>query len=282
MKTRAFTLIELLVVIAIIAVLLAILLPGLGHARASARLSQCQTRIRSQGQIVFTYANDYRESLPPCAVNWNRREDDGEFHNAVWTLARFLALYDDHPFPDPENLWPPTGVWRCAAVPTDDDGMHTTHTATVHSAPNTWAYNNILVDDETGEKIIQADSLPGWEQVAGGGWRRLSNYTTPAELIAIGDAVTFYFAIHEHWHARESLGGGWQIVATDSVQNHASHAETGRLPAVFFDGHAAALPLAADYWNDKQRTHTPPAAGGYPQDLWDRDVQRFLWFLERR
>lgn len=55
---RAFTLIELLVVISIIALLIGILLPALGAARASGRKAQCLANVRSIGQAYFSWQTD--------------------------------------------------------------------------------------------------------------------------------------------------------------------------------------------------------------------------------
>lgn len=57
-KSRGFTLIELLVVIAIIALLIGILLPALGAARATARSLVDQSQLRSLGQGQNFYASD--------------------------------------------------------------------------------------------------------------------------------------------------------------------------------------------------------------------------------
>jgi len=70
MKRHAFTLIELLVVISIIALLIAILLPALGAARNSARLTSNSNNVRSFQQVGIGYAVDNKGEL----MDWpNRR-----------------------------------------------------------------------------------------------------------------------------------------------------------------------------------------------------------------
>lgn len=62
---RGFTLIELLVVVSIISLLIAILLPALGSARAAARRTQCLNNVRHITIATHIYANDNKLFMPP-------------------------------------------------------------------------------------------------------------------------------------------------------------------------------------------------------------------------
>jgi len=65
---EGFTLIELLVVISIIALLVGILLPALGAARATARGALCLSNMRQIGTMYYMYANDNDDTMPTAYV----------------------------------------------------------------------------------------------------------------------------------------------------------------------------------------------------------------------
>jgi len=72
MKNRhGFTLVELLVVITIIIALLAILLPSLSAAVASAHRAACASNTRQLTQACLTYAGSNNRRIPPEARNMN-------------------------------------------------------------------------------------------------------------------------------------------------------------------------------------------------------------------
>ncbi len=63
-STRAFTLIELLVVVSIIALLIAILVPGLSAARIASRRLVCLTNLHQAGTGIHAYAHTNRGYIP--------------------------------------------------------------------------------------------------------------------------------------------------------------------------------------------------------------------------
>jgi prepilin-type N-terminal cleavage/methylation domain-containing protein/prepilin-type processing-associated H-X9-DG protein len=116
---RAFTLLELLVAVAIIAVLTALLLPGLGGARRQARRVKCESNLRNLGLAFVLYAADHRGRAMPLAYTdreiigdgapvywWGTNDEHGTDYTRgfVWPYLR-SQLYTRSVFECPEQPW---------------------------------------------------------------------------------------------------------------------------------------------------------------------------------
>jgi prepilin-type N-terminal cleavage/methylation domain-containing protein/prepilin-type processing-associated H-X9-DG protein len=75
-EAKGFTLVELLVVIGIISLLISILLPALGKARAAAATLKCEANLRSIGQGLSMYLVQYGATYPQAdgSADWPETE----------------------------------------------------------------------------------------------------------------------------------------------------------------------------------------------------------------
>ena len=103
-----FTLVELLVVIGIIAVLISILLPTLGKARAAGQRTQCLSGLRQLHQALVMYANAYKDTVPlGCWSNYRQQ------NFMVWRLGKtqpimFGLLWESRLMKTPQAMYCPT------------------------------------------------------------------------------------------------------------------------------------------------------------------------------
>ena len=98
-RRKAFSLVELVVVIGIIAVLIALLMPALGRARAEANRVACMGNLRQLLQAQLMYSSDSRGFL--TYPNWGH---DRQSVDSVWPVGWLYAQGQVSNPPAPDDV----------------------------------------------------------------------------------------------------------------------------------------------------------------------------------
>jgi prepilin-type N-terminal cleavage/methylation domain-containing protein len=245
----AFTLVELLVVIGIVAVLIAILLPVLGKARAQANRTVCLSNLRQLGTGIVMYCNDNDGWFPTCADaddglafgpyadDWIHWQANRDLNNSA--IARYVGRG--------AKL---TSVLRC---PADTfDGRKTYPAIMPGQGPYMYSYS-------MNSQLAQNSRLR-----APDGYRtKINKWRAPARKIMLtegtGDLPGTYYVPTWHYGApltrRHGVGRFHKNIPGNSVMRFGAMLGVN-VSAVFLDGHAESIDQNFAF----DRIHADPAA----------------------
>lgn len=175
---RAFTLVELLIVIGMIALILAILLPTVSRARASARIVTCTANLRQIDNAIRAWTLKYNDARLP-GQTWPT-----SVHVMIGdptTTERILACPDAPPFYTVSTTVVPEGTDLPATL-ADIGKMNGGHPATwVQINPNKWTATQLYHKSATNQSIQYE-----FTRVTGNSWLAMPTYIFPNKFKGVG------------------------------------------------------------------------------------------------
>jgi len=203
-RALAFTLIELLVVMAIIAILAALLLSVIGHAKARAQAIVCRNNLRQWGTATQFFAANNGDYLPQDG------SFDGSSTNEGWyiDLPRILGLptYKEMPWRTNDHIKLGRSIWICPSNPRRSNGHELFH----------YCLNKNVNGSGTGNKIrlvsIPHPSVTIWLFDNGGTagvaqWNNVhSNLHNHGAQFVFLDSHVAWFKNTEYWNPKTKKG----------------------------------------------------------------------------
>lgn len=206
-RIRSFTLIELLAVIATIAILCAILLPAIGHAKARAHAVVCRGNLRQWGIATHLYAAEHGDHLPPDGVS-----APGDRHtNTGWyiQLPKQLGLprYHDMPWRTNTQIKPGRSIWICPSNSRRSNGTNLFHYCLNHNVNGSGSNNyptRLVSIPRPSETVWLFDNggRAAWAQ-----WNNVhSNLHSHGAQFVFLDAHVAWFKNTEYWNPKTKKG----------------------------------------------------------------------------
>lgn len=228
----AFTLIELLVVVAIIALLIGVLLPALGRARAAGMTVACLSRVRDLGAASAAYAQSNLETIP------RSQHSAGAHHEGAWEQIHYSYFdggeYDYH---TGEPWWDDESWWRVCRehyqCPFDRRENPASRQGLPFPIPALSYGQNVYYELRAEE--IDPQRWPGLRSAP---YRKLPAIPMPAATVLFGELQDSSLTDHVMPHLW-TLNG-----ATPELDDTRHGASSGIL---YLDGHAGDGPLAMTY-----------------------------------
>lgn len=239
-KRHAFTLVEMLLVVALLAMLIAMLLPGLTHGRSLARTAVCMTQ---ENQIHLAVATYLRESQGRFAGrrNWGRWYDNiatktpiaATHADAYWGLAYADAVGRD-------SLRP---LFRCPEALNSDMNTSTSNSSNGHAdgkfedghVYNTYGFNGLETSNASTQGVTASPFFN--YALSGAPGRTLRALRNPSKTIMFQDAFE---------HLLDGNGDmPWSMTQWTSIQNreYFRHNMNKAGNVVWADGHIETVPI---------------------------------------